>query len=969
MNFLHYGTFSKEFEEDFLATLASDLQTDPLQARIVLVGSNFLGLHLRHALAEKTGGEANVHFVTFVDLAFRLLEKSWIDQGRSLFPPDGEEFLLADLSSALPTGSRFYEVRDQEGFHQALRSTFHDLINGGITSLGKHEGKLGEISRLFSEHRKKYLTRFATTADLILEAASESKQFVERLAAQRLYIYGFYDFTHIQRQLIDAIGRHVPLQAWVPLESSQAIFSSWKSTKISSDQKPSFQFFSSASVDVEAEDLTRYLLESIEKNKLSLHRIAILLRSTDLYLPIFSDILHRAGIPFYREGGKPLATTQIGRALLLLLDFLGTDWKRTDLLSLLSVFPFDAKHLQGLGHRADWDRWTRDAGVTRGLGNFLSRLSSWRTPTPLPEKEKFIPLMRDWFSTFDRLWEHASDPSRFSSELSGFIKKYALPNEEAVATVETIEGIRDLLSFPMEKESHLIQAIRKRILSKGISSGGFERNGLFLGSLESARSIAFDTILIPGLNERVFPAPPQTDPLLLDHERRELNQELHGGMVLKERRLFEERLLFNVTCAQASRELILSYPRMDRANGKELLPSPFYSRRREEVSQEVRSFPMVRWAKRSETILDRSDWLVGHLGAWSLQEGSDAIQDWSPISSAVHRWVSHRLGENLWTEFEGRIDLGGKTFPMVFSPSRLETYATCPYRYFLRELLELEPSLAPDEAEKIRPTDRGSIVHDILFRLFSELRQDKLLPLRMENRSTIIKRLNTIAHEVFRKAEATVPLGHRLIWETDQAFLLSDLQAFIDFEMREITPYLPDDFEVSFGEEKPLTFSLGRRTVQIRGVIDRIDLTSDRKKARVIDYKTGSLRRYKDDRFDGGTTLQLPLYLSALPLLYPGIDIHQTEALLWNTGYSSGFERVSFSGAMLEARRKDLIKLLSTMVEGMATGLFIPRPGKDRKNCATCDFTSICGKNIDSVYLRKMEDASASAIVAMEEIE
>ena len=50
----------------------------------------------------------------------------------------------------------------------------------------------------------------------------------------------------------------------------------------------------------------------------------------------------------------------------------------------------------------------------------------------------------------------------------------------------------------------------------------------------------------------------------------------------------------------------------------------------------------------------------------------------------------------------------------------------------------------------------------------------------------------------------------------------------------------PLDFQESeISTEEPVPLKIGEKTVNLRGRIDRIDLTKDGKRARVRDYKTG----------------------------------------------------------------------------------------------------------------------------------
>ena len=50
----------------------------------------------------------------------------------------------------------------------------------------------------------------------------------------------------------------------------------------------------------------------------------------------------------------------------------------------------------------------------------------------------------------------------------------------------------------------------------------------------------------------------------------------------------------------------------------------------------------------------------------------------------------------------------------MLSPSTIETYATCPYRYFLERVLRIRSEEEPDRIDRISALERGSLVHRIL---------------------------------------------------------------------------------------------------------------------------------------------------------------------------------------------------------------------------------------------------------------
>ena len=80
-----------------------------------------------------------------------------------------------------------------------------------------------------------------------------------------------------------------------------------------------------------------------------------------------------------------------------------------------------------------------------------------------------------------------------------------------------------------------------------------------------------------------------------------------------------------------------------------------------------------------------------------------------------------RLRGTAFSEYEGMLQNGaaisevGRTFDANyrFSPSQLETYIGCPFQFFSKYVLRLEPVVDRDELDEDL-TERGSRIHDIL---------------------------------------------------------------------------------------------------------------------------------------------------------------------------------------------------------------------------------------------------------------
>ena len=211
-----------------------------------------------------------------------------------------------------------------------------------------------------------------------------------------------------------------------------------------------------------------------------------------------------------------------------------------------------------------------------------------------------------------------------------------------------------------------------------------------------------------------------------------------------------------------------------------------------------------------------------------------------------------------------------------YSASQLELYARCPFKYFTRRLLGID---APREYDvSLTPLERGFLLHTVLFKLYSELRDKEELPITEENQEEALSRAQAIAREEIEG----IALDHPY-WKIDRERLLGSealnglLEQWIQSEVNragEKTELIPEFFEVGFGKSgsgTTATDSLLSQSdeielynIKVRGKVDRVEVLrkEDTIYYAVADYKTGQPPTRGD--IDNGLSLQLMLYLEVV---------------------------------------------------------------------------------------------------------
>lgn len=227
--------------------------------------------------------------------------------------------------------------------------------------------------------------------------------------------------------------------------------------------------------------------------------------------------------------------------------------------------------------------------------------------------------------------------------------------------------------------------------------------------------------------------------------------------------------------------------------------------------------------------------------------------------------VTRRLGEQPEKRLDGvqARSLYGRP---VMSVSRLETFAQCPYRHFIRYGLVPEEPLEPgvDRAEL------GTLYHEAAERF---TRAVTALPEFPKVDAAVCDRLMDEAVQPLIEEWRASPLGEsarggaiaRRIRSTAQRAGRSIVAQFADSRFR------PMRTELVFGQNgvAPIMLELADGTfVYLQGRIDRVDVMEGGR-IRVVDYKSGG-KKFDPTMAHWGIQLQLLIYLAAALAEIPG---------------------------------------------------------------------------------------------------
>ena len=351
------------------------------------------------------------------------------------------------------------------------------------------------------------------------------------------------------------------------------------------------------------------------------------------------------------------------------------------------------------------------------------------------------------------------------------------------------------------------------------------------------------------------------------------------------------------------------------------------------------------------------------------------------------------------------------------SPTQVERYASCPFRFYAKEVLGLE-----EEDRNEEPINRGHYVHNVLERFYTELRDEVGSPVSLAglDQDDLEARLLRVA--VAELQAANDEFDDRWLFELLAGLGNIDQNEYynrtavdgrptgilVRFLEEELALYVDPENRLQNGPltaapawfETKLSFEVDGTT--IRGVLDRGETTPDGR-AVIRDYKTGYTSSERDTL--DGLSFQLPIYAKMLEanvdevteavgggyyrLKEPG-KVSSTAGQIGfvgddpkNASWRGNTHRDGYGGTPMVYQSSDKPSIetragfreflddvvpqrLSDIVSGIKAGTFHPTINDpDDAGCSNCPFRDACDvrSHRRHLFMENMESAGRDAYV------
>ena len=916
--FYHLSPELPSILRDFIGSLQRD---DPLAPVTVVVPSWYAGFYLRHELGRS--GLANVRFITSYPLSDLLGAPSRDRQKKSPLTAIIENASIRAVLEDAP--GRLEAVSSHPSTQQSLRWTFQQLSRAPASTVERLAGRgglTGEVADLYRRFQV-CTENYYHGEDLALSAA-EAVRNEPLLGSENVGFTVFFqprELTPGERELIEALAAAGRCAVFLGLTEEEETDAPIK--RLAGDLRgclgePQSERPTQPSRDTrlvvapDPHQELRWVIRHMMRQAAcgtAFHRMAVLYRKRDPYGTLIRSELEAARIPVAGVNPGTLGDTAVGRTLNGLMELSDGELKRDSVMSWLTSCPVKPAEAYAESFSPSrWDSISKEAGIVRGMDQWMRRLSSFsdrqeRSAKDLEEqgeisegrakaKRSEATAGRDLRQFIEQLESDTKAPIGFKPwvEFCSWAKRLLgtyvggepdLPEQEQQSLRKIRDILSDLQAVGSIKECTNFEEFRqalKQALQQRLGHRGKTGQGVFVAQIASATAMRFDCVYIVGMIEGAVPPAVRDDPLIPDSERQAAGGAA-AGLPLRQDQKIKERYEFLAAMASAPVR-VLSYPVAEPAGQRANYASRWLV---DEASNlEGRTVHASGLASLGDrpwlTLIPSAERALGTVEETSPADPHDysleRIWRWKNAGRAVRNHplanadtlarsltMSRQRYGSGFTEWDGYVAVAGGPAELSnrlrgsgVSPTSLERWARCPFSYFLGNVLGIGSVERPEEVYSIAPLDKGSLVHEILERFIRQARDGGALPMPDEPWSDAQRNtLRSIAEELFDDAEARGVAGKALLWQIEKESILYDLDNFLeqDAQIRKQFRTSPARVEARFGLDgdswPEAVFTLDDGTpIKFRGMIDRVDRDTSGKRVLVMDYKTGGASPYKN---------------------------------------------------------------------------------------------------------------------------
>lgn len=527
-------------------------------------------------------------------------------------------------------------------------------------------------------------------------------------------------------------------------------------------------------------------------------------------------------------------------------------------------------HIRGKDWRIPFTRHPQGFGreLTEEDAALLGRLNELREKV-IPSLERFEKRTADASgkeiaqAAYDLLMDFGLEES-----LPEYCRRLEMDGEDAISArqlrvwdllMELLDQMYVLLGEQRVARDKFYRLLKEVLAAEDVSEIPQTLDQVIFGTAEQVRQSTPRAVFLIGVTQGDFPLTPRSSGVFSDAERRELIQlDLPLGDPL-EKKAVEERYLAYSVASLAAERLYISWP--SAVGGEDKEPS-------ELVEGVLGAFPNLRPRR------DLPDEYFANSRQAAFSRMAARWQENSPQAAALRRFVMEDQ------EFAGRVqaleraagqrpqrvedpELARQVYGerLFLSPSQIETFHSCPFKYFCRYGLNARER-RPAEVDVLQ---YGTMMHYLFEKIFRVAKEERTAWTQEELEAVVRGHIQKYAEENMGGAEA---LSGRERYRLERMVRSAcKLIVHVEAELAQ-SRFEPSGLEVKLGGDMPALKIQDPNglMVTVGGTIDRVDVyhrPDGKDFVRVIDYKTGG-KSFRLGDVLYGLNMQMLIYLAAL---------------------------------------------------------------------------------------------------------
>ena len=612
--------------------------------------------------------------------------------------------------------------------------------------------------------------------------------------------------------------------------------------------------------------------------------------TTDLdgYKDIISRVFFQANIPIYINSKENIKFSKLTTYILKYLDILKNGVKKDTLIDILKLRYCDVSEADVY----EFENYMLEFNITDYNLTKEFKLNNTRSNEHIYDiqnlnsiRSKLIDIYNTgikkeesakWYVAY--IWEHLNN--------SGVLQRY----KDSLHKLEKISNEFDISNLDKEKQvwgklceifnsiskvykekmtfDVFVQVFKLQIKDTYVKTLPPVLDSVNLLDINLSNGKESKNAFFIGVNEGSFPKISEEDILFNDEQLKELQEK---GLELKETTISKQNMakynIYNVLNS-VTNEINILIPISD-YSGKSLRISSIINDIKKILDVKIQSNIL---SELNETNIN-SIYSKNEILEYMLELINNVkIEDYTNEKiSSIYEYINNDIQYNTLLNYIKNDDnLNKKNLEKIYgdkfdtSISKLELFKKCPFSYYMKYLLKIEPR----REFEISSLDVGSFMHEVLEEFSKYLFENNITWQSL----LLNEEWNEKLDEVIEK-KLNANLGNKkqsIKYEILKEKLINTMKKVVkviatSFNQSEFVPY---GYEIEFKEGKlfaPIKIKISEnKTMNIIGKIDRVDVlrANDNMYVRIIDYKS-SKKDLKLEDIKDGISLQLITYLDS----------------------------------------------------------------------------------------------------------